>query len=425
MGISGSDYSILYETRQDKKMPYPRMIKIRQLFNRERLENPSKELAHRLRKSGLLDTIKPGARIAVTSGSRGINGIASLTKTVIDELKSAGASPFIVPAMGSHGGGTADGQMEMLESLGITESSMGVPVVSSIETETIGATPSGTPVFMDKNALGADGIVVINRIKIHTAFHGRVESGMCKMVAVGLGKRDGASALHRAGLGDEVVESFRVAREKAPILLGVAILENAFDETLDIRIAAPEEFEDIDHELLERCRELVPRVPFDTFDILIVDEMGKNISGTGMDTNIIGFWRRFGGERIPDYSTLIVRDLTPESHGNAMGIGFADLTTRRLVDKIDFKPTYTNGITSGTWAIVRIPITLDSDEDCIRTALEKYEPGQARVIRIKNTLELEELYVSENMAEAVESHSDLEIAGEPEDIRFDSDGKLV
>ena len=401
------------------------MIKIRQIFNRERLENPSQELAHRLRKSGLLDTIKPGARIAVTSGSRGIHGIASLTKTVLDELKNAGASPFIVPAMGSHNGGTANGQEEMLESLGITESSMGVPIVSSTETENIGATPSGTPVFMDKNALGADGIVVINRIKIHTAFHGRVESGMCKMVAVGLGKRDGASALHCAGLGSEVVESFRVSKKKAAIILGVGILENAFDETLDIRIAGPEDFEDIDHEFLERCRDLVPRVPFEEFDILIVDEMGKNISGTGMDTNIIGFWRRFGGDRIPDYRTLIVRDLTPESHGNAMGIGFADLTTRRLVDKIDFKPTYTNGITSGTWAIVRIPITLDNDEDCIRTALEKHVSGQPRVIRVKNTLELEELYISENMTDAVKSRSDLEIAGKPDDMRFDSEGNLV
>ena len=405
-------------------MTIPRMIKIRQVFSRERIENPPEELSRRIRESGHLSLMKPGARIAVTSGSRGIHGIAALTKTVVDELKRAGARPFIIPSMGSHGGGTAAGQLEMLESLGITESSMGVPVISSIETDRIGTTPDGTPVFMDRNAHAADGVVIINRIKLHTAFHGRVESGLCKMVAVGLGKRENAAVLHNVGLGDEVIESFRVARSAITILFGVGILENAFDETLDIRVVGPEEFESTDHELLERCRTIVPRIPFDAFDILIVDEMGKNISGTGMDTNIIGFWRRFGGERIPDYRTLIVRDLTPESHGNAMGIGFADLTTWRLVNKIDFKPTYTNGITSGTWAIVRIPITLENDRECLRVALEKHTPGTARVVRIKNTLELEELYVSENLSDEVRRHENLEIVGGPEELRFGSDGNI-
>lgn len=405
-------------------MTVPRMIKIRQLLNREWIENPSEELLHRIRESGHLSRVKPGARIAVTSGSRGIHGIAALTRTVIDELKRASAQPLIIPSMGSHGGGTAEGQLEMLESLGITESSMGVPVMSSIETDRIGTTPAGTPVFMDRNALAADGVVVINRIKIHTAFHGHVESGLCKMVAVGLGKCEGAAALHSAGLGDEIIESYRVARGAITILFGVGILENAFDETLDISVVGPDDFESADHELLERCRDIVPRIPFDAFDILIVDEMGKNISGSGMDTNIIGFWRRGSGEHIPDYRTLIVRDLTPESHGNAMGIGFADLTTRRLVNKIDFKPTYTNGITSGTWATVRIPITLENDRECLRVALEKQEPGTAKIIRIKNTLELEELYVSENFANEVRNRENLEIMGEPEEVRFDRDGNI-
>ncbi|MFC1606614.1 lactate racemase domain-containing protein [Candidatus Latescibacterota bacterium] len=401
------------------------MVKIKQIFSRERLENPAQELSTRLAKSGLLTSIKPGMRIAVTSGSRGIHSIASLTRAVVDELKRVGGLPFIVPSMGSHGGGTARGQLEMLDSLGVTEESMGVPVLSSVETTQLGTTPSGTPVYMDKNALGADGIVILNRIKLHTAYHGHIESGLCKMVVVGLGKRDGASALHNAGLGDEVAESFRVSRGKAPLLLGVAILENAFDETLDIRVVPPDEFEATDHELLKRCRDIVPRVPFNNFDILIVDEMGKNVSGTGMDTNIIGFWRRFGGERNPDYRTLIVRDLTPESHGNAMGIGFADLTTRRLVDKIDYTPTYTNGITSGTWAIVRIPITLENDRECLRVALDKHEPGQAKVIRIKNTLELEELYISENLVDEARDRNDLDIAGDESDMLFDSNGNLV
>ena len=382
-------------------------------------------MAERIRHSGFLEQIRPGSRIAVTAGSRGIRGIPAIIRTVVDELKEAGALPFIVPAMGSHGGGTAEGQLDMLESLRITETSMGVPIVSSIKTVKLGKTPSGATAYMDRNAFDSEGIVVINRIKIHTAFHGHIESGLCKMVAVGLGKRDGAAALHRYGLGDAVVECFSIAREKANILFGVGIIENAFDETLDFRVVKAEDFESADHEFLERCRKIVPRVPFKKFDILIVDEMGKNISGTGMDTNVIGFWRRFGGERIPDYRTLIVRDLTPESHGNAMGIGFADLTTRRLVDKIDFKPTYTNGIASATWAIVRIPITLENDGECLRVALEQHEPGQARIIRIKNTLELEELFISENLLGETGNRDNLEIASEAEDMEFDSNGNLI
>ena len=406
-------------------MAFPRMVKIRQKLNRERLENPAAELAVRLRETGFLPNIAPGARIAVAAGSRSIRGIAAMIRTVVEELKGAGADPFIVPAMGSHGGGTSEGQKTVLESLGISEATMGVPVVSEIETAQIGTTTSGMTVFMDRNAYGADGIVAVNRIKIHTAFHGRVESGLCKMIAVGLGKSAGAATLHRFGLGEAIVEAYRVARERAPILFGVGILENAFDETLDLRVVGPADFEMADHELLERSRAVTPRVPFGEFDILIVDEMGKNISGTGMDTNIIGFWRRFGGERDPDYHTLIVRDLTPESHGNAMGIGFADLTTRRLVEKIDFTQTYTNGITSGTWAIVRIPITLESDRACLLTALEKHETGSTRIVRITNTLELEELAVSESLIPYVREHDDLEVIGTPEDMRFDGDGNLV
>jgi len=192
-----------------------------------------------------------------------------------------------------------------------------------------------------------------------------------------------------------------------------------------MRIAGPEDFESVDSELLERCRIVLPRVPVDEFDILIVDEMGKNISGTGMDTNVIGFWRRIGGEKIPDYKTLLVCRLTPESHGNALGVGFADLIPRRLFNKIDFSATYTNGITTGNWSTVRLPITLENDSQCILTALGKHEEGNARVVRIKNTLELEELFVSETLIEKVENRKDLQIVGEAEEMQFDSDGNLV
>jgi hypothetical protein len=402
------------------------MINIRQVFDHSQIEDIEGELTARITASGMLSRVKPGMRIAITAGSRGIDRIPRILKTVIGLLREKGAKPFIVPAMGSHGGGTARGQMEMLESLGIIEKSMGVPVISSMETATLGKTSSGAPVFMDKNALSADGIVVINRVKLHTAYHGRVESGICKMVAVGLGKKNGAETMHMYGLGEVIAEAFRIARDATgKILFGVAILENAFDRTLDFQISAPEDFEQKDSAFLERCRSLIPRIPLKTFDMLIVDEMGKNISGTGMDTNIIGFWRRFGGEKNPDYKTLIVRDLTPESHGNAMGIGFADLIPQKLYDKIDLKATYTNGIASNTWSIVRIPITLENDRECVRVALEKLPAGSARVVRIKNTLFLDELQVSENLLPALRENPCIEITGEAAPMQFDSSGNLM
>lgn len=407
-------------------MNFPRMVKVRQIFDKTRIEDIDKELTARVAASGMLERVKPGMRVAVTSGSRGINRITEILGAVIRLLKNAGAETFIVPAMGSHGGGTAEGQIDMLAGLGITEGSMGVPVRSCMEPVALGTTPGGIPAYMDRNAYESDGIVVVNRVKLHTAFHGDVESGLCKMVAVGLGKKHGAETMHMHGLGGVIVDAFRLARDTTgKILFGVAVLENAFDETCDLRIAAPGDFESVDHELLERCRALIPRVPIREFDILIIDEMGKNISGTGMDTNIIGFWRRFGGEKDPDYHTLIVRGLTPESHGNAMGIGFADLIPKSLFEKIDLRATYTNGIASNTWSIVRIPITLDHDRACIETAIAKHPAGSARVIRIKNTLALDTLSVSENLLPPLRGNPCIEIVGEPEDMGFDAFGTLL
>ncbi len=406
-------------------MIIPEMVKIRQIFNNFRIENVHEELSQKLKSSGLLSSIKSGSRIAVTAGSRGIADISIIIRTITDELKRAGAQPFIVPSMGSHGGGTADGQLEVLRSFGITEKTMDAPILSAIDTVELGSTRSGIPVYMDRNAYDADGVIVVNRIKLHTAFHGEIESGLCKMVAVGLGKQKSAETLHRLGLGKTIAESFHFARKTVNIICGAAILENAYDKISEIRVVPPEAFEETDKALLNRCRETIPGIPVPVFDILIVDEMGKNISGTGMDTNVIGFWRRFGGEKNPDYSTLIVRSLTAESHGNAMGIGLADLTTHRLANSIDFKSTYNNAITS-QWSLGRIPITLENDLECLRAALKKHEPpGTARIIRIKNTLELEELSVSKNLLSSLKKLKDVEITGEAKPMRFDEDGFLI
>ncbi len=406
-------------------MDLPGMVTIRQRFVSGRLDDPAAAAEERLAASGLVDNLRPGAGIAVAIGSRGIANIPAILRAVCDTLRKRGAKPFIVPAMGSHGGCTADGQTAMLAGLGITEDTVGVPIQSSMETVELGRTEGGAPVNMDARALGADGIVVVNRVKIHTAFHGGIESGLCKMVTVGLGKRGGAETFHRRGMGSGLLsDSLRIARERAPILAGVAILENALDETMDIRIAGPDHFETTDRELVELSRGIVPRIPLRSFDILIVDEMGKNISGTGMDTNVVGFWRRYGGERDPDYSTLIVRSLTPQSHGNAMGIGMADLVPRSLVDCVDFGATYANAITS-QYALGRIPITLDTDRECVETALGGFGPGTARVVRINNTLDLEEFTVSENLVPLLECDDACEITGVPRPMAFDGDGRLV
>ena len=406
-------------------MNTPKLIKISQNLDRKRIENPQEELSLRIRQSGLLSRVKPGDRVAITAGSRGIHNISAILKTVADELKKTGAKPFIVAAMGSQGGNTVEGQLKILEGVGITEKSVGAPIVSGIDIIKLGTTPSGVPLYIDKSAYDSDGIVVVNRVKPHTNFRAPVESGLCKMVSVGLGKRPGAETMHRHGLGPVIVEGCRAILKKASFLFGVGILENAFDETLDFRVVPPEEFERADEELLASSWRLLPEIPISPFDILIVDEMGKNISGSGMDTNVIGFWRRYGGEKKPDYQTLIVLDLTDESHGNAMGVGLADLITKKLAEKINLKVTYVNAITSGVWSNARVPITLEKDRECIETALAKYEDGEARIVRIKNTLRLHEVLITENLIPQISERNDLEIAGEPEPLQFDSSGNIL
>ncbi len=403
---------------------YPNMVTIRQRLNRARLDDPAAALRERLKTSGLLAGMRSSARIAVTAGSRGIHGIDGLLRAVVAEIRQAGGEPFLVPAMGSHGGGTAAGQERVLAELGITAGITGAPVVSSMETVTLGETADGVPVFMDRAAAAADGIVVINRVKVHTSFHGPIESGLCKMTVVGLGKREGAETFHARGLGMVLADMFEVARAGASLLAGIAILENAADETLDIAVAGPGGFAEIDAAMLARCREIMPGLPVNWFDILVVDRMGKNISGTGMDTNVIGFWRRYGGERVPDYDTLIVRALTPESGGNAMGIGMADLIPRRLADAIDRSATWANAMTS-QWALGRIPITLEHDRACLDAALAKYLPGAVRVVRIADTLHLERLQVSESLLSELADRPDIEIMSPPAPLAFDHDGNLV
>jgi hypothetical protein len=327
--------------------------------------------------------------------------------------------------MGSHGGATAEGQREMLASYGVVEDRVGAPIVSSMEVVEVGRTPDGIPVWVDREAYSADGILVVNRVKAHTAFKAPNESGLMKMMAIGLGKRQGADTYHRHDLAKVVLEAGRVVLAKAPIVGGLAIVENSRDQTWKIVGTTPERMEEVERELLVQANRLLPRVPFDALDVLIVDEMGKNISGTGMDLNVIGMWRRIGGEQRPYFKYIVALDLTEESHGNALGIGMADLTSKRLVDKIDLHATYTNVITTNFFTTGKIPVTLQTDRAAIEAAFKTFAPETARAVRIKNTLALEEILVSEGLLSEIRARSDLVILDDPKPMVFDDGGTLL
>lgn len=405
-------------------MDYPKMIRVRQILEKTHLEDVEGKVVQEIEGVGVLRDLPAGAEIAIAVGSRWIRNLIPIVRKTVEIFREAGMRPFIIPAMGSHGGATAPGQRDLLKSMGISEETVGVPVVSSMEVVTLGEMEGGGPVYLDSTALHSRGIVVINRVKPHTAFKGEIESGLMKMLCVGLGKHRGAEVIHRYGLRDGIPRAARIILKKAPVLLGIAILENSLDETMEIKASFPQQFELIDRTLLTRSKELIPKLPFDRIDVLIVEQMGKDISGTGMDTNVIGIWRRIGGERKPDIGCLIVLDLTAESGGNAFGVGLADLTTRRLAEKIDYTKTYANALTAGFWTGAKIPIALESDKEAIDTALKQFNGKEATVVRIKNTLELEELAISESLLGNIGGKG-IEIKGKPQTLSFDSLGNLI
>jgi hypothetical protein len=387
----------------------------------------------------VLSKVKPGAQIAVAVGSRGISNIKDIVAAVLEVLKAAGAKPFILPAMGSHGGATPEGQREVLETYGITEQSVGVPVRASMEVERIGQSADGVDVFCSVEALRADGIVIVNRVKPHTDFQGTLGSGIVKMIVIGLGKRTGAAACHAAAaqLGYERVLRgiAQVTMRFAPILCGVAIVENQFHDTSRIAVLRPEDIEAQEKELLEEAGRLMPRLPFDDIDLLIVDRLGKNISGSGMDPNVTGRWvhgysTSLGSDNqgSPKIRRIFVRDLTSETHGNAIGIGFADFTTTRLVNAMDKQVTYINALTSLTPNGAKIPIHFDTDRECIAQALASLaipDTRQAKIVRIADTLSLANLAVSEAYVELVKQRADLEMLEGPREIEFDARGGLI
>jgi len=409
-----------------------KMQHILQTFRNNKIDNIPLTISQEFNRIKLDQKIKPGMQVGITVGSRGINNIQLVIKSVIQEIKKRGGEPFILPAMGSHGGATAEGQKEMLAGYGITEESMGVPIKATMDVVKIGELKNGLPVYFDKYAFQADGIIAVNRIKVHTAFKGEVESGLNKILAVGLGKQRGASLVHYLGvkgLRDYMVEFARVIISKAPILCGLGILENAYDDTYKLVAANPKDFEKVDKELLEECKKILPRLPVSDIDILVVEEMGKNISGPGMDTNIIGGIHEYKKEEFspPRIKRILVLDLTPETHGNALGVGLAHIITRRLYKKIDFKATYTNTITSTFLERSRIPLIADTDKEALNIALKTIWnlPGtKPRIIIIRNTLKLDDMYVSEAIWEDIKDKENILSKGEWECLGFDSQGNM-
>lgn len=405
-------------------MQYPRWIRIRQNLDTKRVVDPAATVSTQLHSLEGTFKIEKGARIAITLGSRYIANLSLITKVVVDFIRAKGAYPFLVPAMGSHGGATKGGQISVLNELGLTEESVGAPIYSSMDVVTLGSVED-IPVYFDKAAGAADGIIIINRVKAHQAFKGDIQSGLNKMMAVGLGKKKGADAVHGSGRIDILGSIGDFITSAVPILFGIAILENSYDETRDVAVVHPRQFKEYDMKWARKSREILPRIPFRSLDLVIVDEMGKDISGSGMDTNVIGFTRRItptGQQAVP----LAVFDLTEKTAGNAMGIGLADFTTARLVEKIDYQMTYTNVIATGIYSAGRIPVTLGSEKAVIDTVLQKLdEPGDARIVRIKNTLHLEEFYATVSLQGEAEENRNLRTESTRFDTSFNDKGDFL
>lgn len=400
--------------RELQRMSHFKMINVQQVFNCPCLTDIEMEVLNQLSSSGAGRKVKPGHKIAIAVGSRGIANITRILSSIISELKKLGAYPFIIPAMGSHGGATAEGQLEVLKSLHITEESVGAPIISSMDVVEIGRTCNGARVYVDKNAYNSDGIIVVNRIKPHTGFKAKHESGLFKMMAVGLGKHMGCIEVHKHGLWPTVYETGRVVLEKAPILCGIGIVENSRDETAVVKSFTVDTIEAGEAKLLEMAYAYLPKLPFDDVDLLIVEEIGKNISGTGMDVNVIGRMMKLGEpepER-PLIKRIIALDLTKQSHGNALGMGLADIITQKLHNKINFDATYENVISAGVLERGRMPVIAATEAHAIQIALNSLiniKPEDARVVRIKNTLELSYISISEALIEEAKSNHNLRI----------------
>ena len=414
-------------------MELPQMALVEQEFDPQRIDDITATVAQEMLGLNLQDRVKPGDSIAITGGSRGIAHIDIITRAIVDELKKIGGEPFIFPAMGSHGGATADGQIRILANLGITEETIGCPIKSDMEPAYLGKAALDYPIYVDRNAMDADHIVIVNRIKAHTKFEGPVESGLMKMMAIGMGKQKGASYYHRAAVRlsfQKIVENVGLeVMKKCPILFGLAIVENALHETCIIRGIKPGNILEDEKLLLKTAKQRMAKLPFDEIDVLIVDQIGKDISGTGMDTNVTGRNHDLLGDFTtrPRVKRVFVRDLTEKTEGNATGIGLADFTTTRLVEKMDKKKTWTNVITGISPEKGAIPIHFDTDKEvldaCFRT-IGDTAPADTRIIHIRNTQDVRRISVSHAYTTEIEKSTALKMVSDWKDLELDSAGNM-
>jgi hypothetical protein len=399
------------------------MVRIRQKFPRPILRDISQVVRQELDR---LDTIQPGQKIGITVGSRGIQNIQVILQVAIGHVRKLGAEPVLLAAMGSHGGGTAAGQKNVLDGLGITEKALGVPIITCDENEKIGQTAEGLTAYVLKSALKVDGILVVNRIKTHTSFKGEAESGLIKALVVGLGGPRGARQFHSYGsskLSHLLLEIGQVMLDKLPVIGGLGIVENGYEETALIRAISSEQFIDQEKELLRYSKTLMPSLPADAADLLVIQEMGKNYSGTGIDSNIIGRMRIQGEVEpvSPKIKCIAVLDISEASHGNATGIGLADFTTKKLVDKIDRQATYLNCLTSTFYIKAFIPMYFDSEQKIFEAALlslSSIMKEKLKIMIIPNTLFLSEMYVSEELLASISSANEIEVMEDPVEITF-------
>jgi len=407
----------------------PPLAKARQTFSRPILPDVAAAVRQEMQKPGLLDKVRPGDRVAIAVGSRGIANLSLIIATIVECLKSAGAEPFIVPAMGSHGGASAAGQTAVLADYGVTPAVVGAPVVSSLEVTNLGS--AAEPVYFDKLALAAEHTVAVGRIKLHPAFRGAYESGLVKMIAIGLGKQKGAELCHGFGIENMAFHIERIARialQRANILCGVALVENAYDETCQVLALPAAEILATEPGLLLAAKQNMPQIYFPQVDVLIIDEMGKNISGTGMDPNIIERYTTPSIANTNKFQLIVVRDLTAESHGNFNGAGLADICTRRVFEKMNFAATYPNQLTSRVVASARIPMVMENDRQAILAAIKTccgIDPANLRMVRIKNTTELAEIMISPALLPEAVNHPHVEIFDSPQELAFDATGNLI
>jgi len=405
------------------------MRRVRQKFPADRIVDIEGTVRERLRAGRIGERVRPGAKIAITASSRGTNGTDRILRAIAAEVRACGGEPFLVPAMGSHGGATAEGQIAILAAEGITEESIGVPIRATMETAFLGVSTTGAEAHFDRNAFDADGTIVLSTVKLHPELRTDIGSGLCKMTAVGLGKQRGADTIHAHGLHDSILAVADITLAKANVILGVASVMNAYRQPCIIEVVPPERFYETDCRLLNVARERHPRLPYAELDLLVVDWMGKNITGAGMDPNVIGWWRQHGGARDVNYRRIVTLDLTPESLGNGIGIGMADFTTQRLIHKIDWQATYVNILTAGHPDIRPImgfqPLALPSDRAAIEMGLRSVAVPNPRVARIRATNALEEFRISDSLVAETASNPSLEIVSDPEPWPFDAEGNLT